>query len=160
MDAVEQILVCCKTLRAGLADRAAGHGLTDAQLLLLWACFKASGRGVGQQELSQTHALSPAHVSGLVEQLRDRGLLEGERSPTDRRRQSWRITPLGADVVGSFIASLTASRPDIDALLADTGWRDVRRLIGRLAEIAAGPSAETRLRLVALDQGGEQGDRA
>jgi DNA-binding MarR family transcriptional regulator len=61
-----------------------------------------------QLELAQRMGMSPAQISGLVEVLRQRALLVSERSPRDRRRQTWRLTAAGEKVLIALDTQLEA----------------------------------------------------
>jgi len=82
-------------MRETLGREAEAHQISLAGLSILWACRGAVREGMSQTDLARGLLLSPAHVSGLVEQLRRRGLLEGRRPAADRRRQLWRLTAAG-----------------------------------------------------------------
>lgn len=72
--------------------------LSAAETLTLLAL--EADQGVSRQSnLIARLGCSPAHVSGVVERLRARGLINSERLPTDRRRQAWRITNEGRDAL-------------------------------------------------------------
>ena len=66
-----------------------------SQAMMLWACRDLAESAPSQLELANYLGLSPAQVSGLVDSLRRDGLLASERSPHDRRRQTWRLTAEG-----------------------------------------------------------------
>jgi DNA-binding MarR family transcriptional regulator len=75
--------------------------LTDTQLLVLWGIDQilpaSAGSGVGQSEIAQSLGISPAQVSGLVEQLRQLGDLDCQRAANDRRQQLWHLTAAGRE---------------------------------------------------------------
>jgi DNA-binding MarR family transcriptional regulator len=50
--------------------------------------------------------MSAAHVSGSVERLRQKGLLDGKRATSDRRRQLWTLTPAGRSVLKAVLDDL------------------------------------------------------
>jgi DNA-binding MarR family transcriptional regulator len=75
------------------------QGLSDSQFLLLWLCSQGPQQGSAQSEMAARLGLSAAQVSGLVEQLRGEELLTCQRSPSDRRRQLWRPTDSGKQVL-------------------------------------------------------------
>jgi DNA-binding MarR family transcriptional regulator len=70
---------------------------------MLWACARAPAGSRRQNELAEELAVSPAHVSGVVEGLRRRGLLECSMVEGDRRLRCWRLTPAGAAVWQTLI---------------------------------------------------------
>lgn len=88
----------CQRAILALLDEAQ---LTDTQLLVLWGIEQflpaSEGNGVGQSEVAQSLGISPAQVSGLVEQLRKQGDLDCRRAANDRRQQLWHLTPAGRE---------------------------------------------------------------
>ena len=111
---------------------------------MLWACRKAPPMGAGQSQLAESIAVSPAHISGLVEQLRKKGLLEPRRDPADRRRQLWRISPAGYAAIKTVLDDLTDWAGEIQAKLGNDGDRVLGRLIEELIDVlrdrSAGPA--------------------
>jgi DNA-binding MarR family transcriptional regulator len=95
LERAEQILVYARRMRGLLEGHAERHGLSEAELALLWACTKSPAGGRSQRELAEELAVSPAHVSGLVERLDRAGLLHNRAAEDDRRRHLWELTPLG-----------------------------------------------------------------
>lgn len=93
--ALDAWLVGARRLGHDLELCLAPWGLTEALFSLLWASGQAPRSGLSQSELAHRSGLSPAHVSGLVEQLRRRGWLAGGRAAHDRRRQVWQLTDEG-----------------------------------------------------------------
>lgn len=91
----EQISICSRLLRCWIAQHSEPAGIQEAELSLLWACAAAPVGGFSQKQLANALAISPAHVSGLVEQMRRKGLLHGRRATDDRRRRQWQLTPQG-----------------------------------------------------------------
>lgn len=89
-----------RTLRRLLADHAASANLSDAELLMIWLCGDV--HGMVQGELATAIGVSPALMSGMVERLRQRSLLEMQRSLVDRRRQVWRTTEAGRQVLADL----------------------------------------------------------
>lgn len=110
-----------RQLRAALAQAGRSYGLTEAELLILWGiqlqedkeatlhcsqlrtCFnQAELTGVGY---------SAAQISNLVERLRTKGFLIGERSSHDRRRQLWTITAEGQEIADDFHSNRHQLKP-------------------------------------------------
>lgn len=102
-------------------ERATECGLSGPQFWILWAVRSGDGIGICQLELAQQTGLSAAHVSAVVEQLRQNGLLEGQRDPADRRRQVWSLAPLGRQRLTAVMTQVQAcldSHGDHDSLSA------------------------------------------
>ena len=105
-DLAETISTCARLLRTVVAGRAAEQGISDSQFSLLWACRAAPPGGLSQNRIAAALAVSPALVSGLVEQLRQAGHLESRRGLSDRRRQLWQLTARGWEVLRAISAEL------------------------------------------------------
>lgn len=151
-------------LRCHLAEQTEAAGLNESQLSLLWATLSATSEGMSQTELAQRLMVSPALVSGLVEQLRRKRLLSGQRDKADRRRQVWRVTTAGRALVQRILDAVTEGASQLDAHL---GTRNVELLSGLMAQLIGtleGPvqpeetlgtaSAETGLSFVVRKQKG------
>ena len=85
-----------RQLRRQLAEVAAVFDLTDNELLVVWLC---RGTGWVQVELAGTIGVSPAQMSGTVDRLGSRGLVAMHRPTMDRRRQVWRTTSGGLELL-------------------------------------------------------------
>lgn len=81
-------------------------GCSWAAFSVLQACAEGTEKGLAQNDLAAATGSSPAHISGLVEQMRRDGWLDGHRDPTDRRRQVWRLTPTGQAIWQAIVLEL------------------------------------------------------
>jgi DNA-binding MarR family transcriptional regulator len=116
--AVERIDAACRQAFAGklaLRDLAAwvrGFGVTEGDFRLLWELFeRREGGGEGslafdQAELAERLAVSPAQISSVVERLQVRQWIERVRDGADRRRQLWRLSHAGGELVQAVVASV------------------------------------------------------
>jgi DNA-binding MarR family transcriptional regulator len=118
-------------LRRRLADVAAGLGLSDTELLVVWLC---SGGGRVQVELAGAIGISPAQMSGMVERLRSRGLVAMHRLAMDRRRQVWRASPAGQALLTEAAGYLNEVAASITSSLPCDEQQATRLLCQRLAE--------------------------
>jgi len=105
-DLAEVLAVAARILQQDLGTAAESHGLSPAQWNLLSLCARAPIDGWSQSEMAQGLALSPAHVSQLVELLRQSGHLDGRRAPYDRRRQVWQLTTTGRELLARLQTDL------------------------------------------------------
>lgn len=123
LELAERLSLCSRQLRQAVAQHGVDPGLSEAELALLWACRLPAARGQSQKELAERLCVSPAHVSGLVEQLREAGLLVSQRDGHDRRRQLWQLTPRGEARLQAVVQRLAgwaascASCPDPQELV-------------------------------------------
>jgi DNA-binding MarR family transcriptional regulator len=146
---IERLAMCSRLLRAELDACMDACALNPSQFSLLWACY-AERAGVGQRELAGLLAVSPAHVSGLVEQLRRRRLLAGHRPSADRRRQLWRLTARGQDVVESVLAQLDGWARQLEHHMP----ADAPQVLERMLEQVSAAVASARLATAAASQKG------
>lgn len=136
---VALVTVAARRLRASLAEEIAPHELGESEFALLWACYQPSrerleAEGLTQSELAQALELSHASVSGLVEQLRRAGLLDGCRSTVDRRRQVWRLTERGETLMRNLLAELENWAAALDRTLTRKERLNAGDLLSRLLD--------------------------
>ena len=130
----EQLSVCVRMLRGVIAPLAARHQLSQSQLCLVLVCRKAPPCGLGQRQLAESLAASPAQVSAQVEQLRRMGLLAGRRGDSDRRRQFWRLTPAGRTMVRRVLEDLADWAAGMDGRLDADRFAALARLLDKLGD--------------------------
>lgn len=123
-----------RTLRRLLADHAAAADLSDAELLMLWLCSDA--HGMVQGELAAAIGVSPALMSGMVEKLRQRTLLEMQRSLVDRRRQVWRTTATGRQRLADLRPVLVRLAEQLAERFSPTDQQALESLCERLLTAA------------------------
>jgi len=99
VELIHELSRCQRLLRAWLDERLKPWDLRDTDFWALWLCGRFAPDGVVQHELAAAAGVSEAQMSGLVERLRQNGLLIGCRSEPDRRRQYWRLTAAGHDLL-------------------------------------------------------------
>jgi DNA-binding MarR family transcriptional regulator len=133
---VQTASMCGRQLRRALADLVAPRSLTDSECLVLWACCEAPSEGQAQHNLAAVIGVSPAQLSGLLDDLAARGLIVGRRPAHDRRRQYWRLTPIGQTLVGELLVDIARWVENTEPML------DTERLplILQLSALAANAS--------------------
>jgi len=162
----EQISLCSRIIRDQISQAAARHGLSPIEFSVLFFCrpdgcsMRVSEHdrdasqggeepqcerspGASQNQIAEAISVSAAHVSGLVEQLRSRGLLSGHRSTADRRRQHWRATEKGEAVLRAILEELAPWAIRLDQDLGHRQGERTFRLLGRLTDALLGLSVET-----------------
>lgn len=99
---------CCvaRQLRRNLNQQLADVAVNDMEFLLLWNCYRSRDRHPGQGELAATLSWSKAQISATVESLRQRDLLECYRPTEDRRRQHWKLTNGGQQLIEELLSQL------------------------------------------------------
>ena len=88
----------------------AGFDLTSVQFAALDAV--AAQPGIDQASLAATISFDRATIGGVIDRLEQKGLLEREVSPDDRRARRLRLTAAGR-------RQLAAVRPVVEALQAE-----------------------------------------
>jgi DNA-binding MarR family transcriptional regulator len=90
-----EIGACQRRLRAQLDEGLRAGALGYTELLVLWLCGREPESGRLQKDLAIEAGVSAAQMSGVVEGLRQRGLLVGVRGLQDRRQQYWHLSAEG-----------------------------------------------------------------
>lgn len=90
--------------------------------------------GVSQRALARHLGAAPSRVVGLVDELEDRGLVARSRSEQDRRVHELRLTVEGEGVLTELSAVARAHDREITATLTADERRELRRLLGQLAD--------------------------
>ena len=151
---VERASGAGRALRRLLAEYAAVADLSDAELLVVWLASDRGGQGMVQGDLAAAIGVSPALMSGLVERLRQRGLVEVQRSAVDRRRQVWRTTEQGRQVLAALRPHLAHAAAQLDRHLP---LRDQEMLLALCEQLTA---ATASLTIALADLGAARGAAA
>jgi DNA-binding MarR family transcriptional regulator len=130
LELVLHLSATSRALRRRLAALAARVDLTEHELLAIWLCASA---GRAQGELAATLGISPAQMSGLVERLRARGLVEREWLTHDRRRHVWRTSAGGREVLASAVPPLQELARELVRWLREEEQSSLAALCRRLA---------------------------
>ena len=113
------------------AQICADHDLTPVQATLL-CVIKDQPQGMGG--LARQLGVAKNALSGLVDRMERRGLVQRETLQCDRRAVTLSTTALGKEIVGALYADVADRMPDIaGALPAD----ERRRLADSIARITA-----------------------
>lgn len=121
--------VASRTIRRRLAGLAGQFDLGEHELLVLWQC-RTGGRA--QSELAVALGISPAQVSGLVDRLREEGLLELQRQDQDRRRHVWRLSLAGRQRLMQAMPHLEAMARELSRELSSEDQQRLLTLCQRL----------------------------
>lgn len=111
----QRLLALVDLLRARIAGVAAELGLTPQQAILL----RQLGQPRAMCEVAAILACDRSNVTGLVDRLEDRGLVERTTDPGDRRVKRLRLTSEGAATAASVQARMFADSPSTADLDAD-----------------------------------------
>ncbi|MGY8767035.1 MAG: MarR family winged helix-turn-helix transcriptional regulator [Pirellulales bacterium] len=106
---------CDRTMRRFIKQAVELLPIEEQEFLVLSICHQYQQAPPAQSVLVQKLAVSAPQVSNLVEQLRQKGLIEGHRDPNDRRRQVWVLTPSGHQIVQQAYQSIAQDLSKIDS---------------------------------------------
>lgn len=135
---IHQSYLAGRQLRRVLAQATARFHLCDSEFMVLWTCHRATPAGVPQGELTSLLCLSPAQLSSLVYDLRDRGYVQVERPVEDRRRQLLWATDSGRGLIAQVDAELSALSVALDGQFSAEQRRATGALLERLIRATAG----------------------
>ena len=153
---LQLVLQAGAVARAGrrqLAEQVAGCELTEQEFLILWLCDDQPLVHRGQRELADTIGVSAAQMSGLVEKLRQRNLIQFERLGTDRRRQVWQLTTHGQALLVQLCKLLASRREEVHGPLTSDDQQQLLALLRRCLTAEETKHATTA-ELKTPDQGG------
>jgi len=119
------------TQRASLPVMAAELELSPAQCHVL--NLIEPGRPIPMGQLAGALSCDASNVTGLVDRLESRGLIQRRPSEEDRRVKVISLTPLGARLRASLIERMTAAPPTLGKLSVDE-QRALVKLLRRLIE--------------------------
>jgi DNA-binding MarR family transcriptional regulator len=101
MEAWLQLIRSYEHLQAQVANLLQSHGLTVAQFEVLSSL--AAANCANQQELADRLRVTKGNLVGLIDRLTDRGWVEREPAPEDRRVNRVRITATGKELILSVL---------------------------------------------------------
>ena len=139
---MQKLSVCGRSLRQAMAQQTKTRALSETQFALLWACHQGPLDGVSQIKLAKQLAISPAQVSGLVEQLRKQGLLARHRAEHDRRVQLWQLTPVGGALIQAILQDAAPWVRILDNQLTPNTQVELSKLLDQLTQVINDPPRE------------------
>lgn len=119
------------TQRANLPALAAELELSPAQCHLL--NLIEPGRPIPMGQLAGALSCDASNVTGLVDRLESRGLIQRRPSEADRRVKVLSLTPLGARLRTALLERMTAPPANLERLSAEE-QRALVRLLRRVIE--------------------------
>jgi DNA-binding MarR family transcriptional regulator len=130
-----QLVNLMMLMRREVEKRMAQHGLTDAQWKPLW--MLKIGRATTAIELARQMDIDAGAVTRMLDRLEAKGLVERVRSEADRRVVHLRLTASGEAVAKKVPFVLAAVNNDFLRGFSEAEWKQLRRLLGRMADNAA-----------------------
>jgi DNA-binding MarR family transcriptional regulator len=122
-------------MRREVERRMAQHGLTDAQWKPLW--MVGIGRATTAIELAREMDIDAGAITRMLDRLETKGLIERVRSEADRRVVHLRLTAAGDAVAKKVPFVLASVNNDFLRGFSDAEWKQLRRLLGRMADNGA-----------------------
>lgn len=125
-----QLAVLMTQMRREAERRMAALGVTDAQWKPLW--LLASGRATTGNEMARLLEMDAGAMTRLLDRLETKGLIERERSDTDRRVVELRLTAAGREASAQVPHVLAAVNNDFLHGFSEADWTQLRQLIARM----------------------------
>lgn len=133
---VEHLFALVDRLRGGFETAVARFELSAAQAKALR--YLAGAGPVPMRELAQRLRCDASNVTGLVDRLEQRGLVERRAAPTDRRVKSLVVTPAGAEIARTMWSHVVTGAVPMVGLAEE----DQAMLLVLLRRLDHGPSAQ------------------
>ena len=139
VELAQELAFCQRQLWSLLMEGLRPWKLSYTEFVVLWFCERATACGVPQKDLVTATGVSPAQISGVVEQLRRRGLLVAERGPQDRRQQLWHLADEGRRMVAELRTGLVLAAEHFGERMSPLDTERLRELLQRLRTAAELP---------------------
>lgn len=134
-----QVVRCYQKASRRLSERLLPLDLSNAQLDVLANLLAGPDEGLTQEQLGQRLLVTKGNVSGMLDRLGERNLVERRPHPEDRRSKLVHLTPPGRDVAEKavkvqrgFIAELLEAVPASDLALLGVVMEHVEQRIDTL----------------------------
>jgi DNA-binding MarR family transcriptional regulator len=126
-----QLMALMQAMRREVEARMAAHGLTDSQWKPLWMI--KTGRADTSFEIARRLDMDAGAVTRMIDRVEAKGLVERVRSESDRRVVHLRLTKAGEAVVAEVPHVLAAVNNDFLRGFSENEWKQMRKLIARMA---------------------------
>ncbi|MCL7959857.1 MAG: MarR family transcriptional regulator [marine benthic group bacterium] len=110
------------------------NGLTQTQFNVLRILYRAGNSGVSCQDVSDGLISRDPDVTGLVDRLEQKGLVERVRDPEDRRRVLVFLTAAGAELTERLTPLGVARHRAQFGHLSAAELRELNRLLAKVLE--------------------------
>jgi DNA-binding MarR family transcriptional regulator len=107
--------------------RLARHGVTHAQWVLLW--FLSQAGSLTPLELSRRAGIQKASATAVIDALKRRRLIRGDKDYVDRRKFNLHLTPAGVELMQELIACASTTNTDARAGFSDKELETLLRLL-------------------------------
>lgn len=108
--------------------RIARHGVTHAQWVLLW--FLARAGTLTPLELSREAGIQKASATAVIDALKQRRLIRGDKDRIDRRKVNLYLTPQGHQLIAELTACAAETNAAARTGLTDKQAAQLLRLLG------------------------------
>jgi DNA-binding MarR family transcriptional regulator len=107
--------------------RLARHGITHAQWVMLW--FLSQAGSLTPLELSRRAGIQKASATSVIDALKKRRLIRGDRDGVDRRKINLHLTPTGLDLTQELFACAAEANADARLGFSDKELETLLRLL-------------------------------
>jgi DNA-binding MarR family transcriptional regulator len=130
IEVIELLFAYVDRLRMHFESVARQHDLTPVQAKLLLMLAEPAP----MRTLSDSMCCDPSNITGVVDRLEERGLLQRTEDPADRRVKILQATPGGRKLRESFLNHLTGDVPGM-AQLTPAQVAELKKLLTPLAGV-------------------------
>ncbi|HAT32623.1 MAG TPA: MarR family transcriptional regulator [Janthinobacterium sp.] len=116
-------------------ERARRFGLTHAQFDIV--ATLGNTPGMSYKELGQKTLITKGTLTGVIDRLEQKGLVERERSADDKRSFFVRLTGAGEQVFTDVFPQVTAAGGKMFAHYSDADFTNLERTLAGLKQIIA-----------------------
>jgi MarR family 2-MHQ and catechol resistance regulon transcriptional repressor len=115
------------------------HGLTHAQFDIIATLGNTDG--MSYKELGDRTLITKGTLTGVIERLEQKGLVERQRNTDDKRSYFVRLTPQGEQVFHHVFPQVVAKGGQVFSQYSDADFDALERLLSGLkATISSGPT--------------------
>jgi DNA-binding MarR family transcriptional regulator len=118
-------------------------GITGPQSLAM-KCLHRSKGPLSSMDLSRALGATPANVTGIVDRLEERELVERTREDDDRRKVLLRLTDAGAEMAGSLRGPMEDKLSSGLGSLPPREIAHIRRALDSLIDLLGSEDSSTR----------------
>lgn len=126
-EVVELLFEYVDVLRVHFEAVAEKHSLTPVQAKVLMFLNEATP----MNRIAETLCCDPSNITGVVDRLEERGLLDREEAPTDRRVKFLQVTGTGKKMRDAFAQDLFSDVPGMKGL-SPAQVAEMHRMLARL----------------------------
>jgi MarR family 2-MHQ and catechol resistance regulon transcriptional repressor len=138
LKSIRLLAECMQGFERFSAQRARQHGLTPAQFDII--ATLGNTRGMSYKELGEKTLITKGTLTGVIDRLEQKGLVERARSDDDKRSWRVRLSGAGERAFTDVFPDITAQGRKLFAHFSETDFATLERSLSGLRQaLAAAP---------------------